>query len=428
MKNPVKNLSRRTLLSVVCLLSVSAVATAQSVPVETGSPLYSGFQMPTTGGNLHYALNLGERLSTGYSAQIGTVSATVISGDVGFITPSMRMPTTVRYTGGYLAITFGQPSAFFHDLQILQEYNTRRWKLAVSDSLTYLPETPTSGIFGIVGAGTSTGVTNAQGVLIPFATQLTNAVSGSVSRELTGKTTADATGLYSIQRFPGLIGGIQTNLYAAQGGVTHRIDAISSWGVQYSYDDFSYTSVAGSFQTQGVSGLYKRQLNRRFLVSLAAGPNIIGASSLTKQPTTLSYTVDTQAAYTGDLASAFQVSAAFKRSTTGGSGITFGSTDNTVSASVSRRLTRSMQASVMGNYTSTSGLLVLTSKQVNSQTEVGIAQINRAFTRTLSAFVSYTAEHQAIQGLFVGANPLIGLQQTFGFGVTYSPSPIHFGR
>lgn len=428
MKSPTKNLPRQALLCVLCFLSVSAVAAAQSVPVETGSPLYTGFQMPTAGGNLSYALSAGERLSTGYGPQIGTVSATVLSGNLGFITPSARMPTTVSYTGGYLFITFGQPSSFFHDFAISQAYNTKRWKLTLSDSLTYLPETPTSGIFGIVGAGTTTGVTNAQGVLIPFATQITNTVLGNATRELTGKTAATATGFYSIQRFPGLTGGIQTNVYSFQGGATHRIDAVSSWAALYSYDNFSYVSVDGAFQTQGVTAQYKRQLNRRFMVSVDAGPNIIGASALTKQPTTLSYTVDTQASYLGDLASAFVIDASFKRSTNGGSGITFGSTDNTVSADMSRRLTRSTQATIMGNYTSSSGLLLLTSKQVNAQTAVGSAQVNRAFTRTLSAFVSYTAQHQAIQGLYVGINPLIGLQQTIGFGITYSPSPIHLGR
>ncbi len=423
-----KILPRHPLLCLICVLSASAVAAAQGVPVQSGSPLYTGFQMPTAGGNLTYALSVGERLSTGYGPQIGTVSATVLSGDVGVITPSVRMPTTIRYTGGYLAVTFGQPSAFFHDFMISQAYNTKRWQYALTDSLTYLPETPTAGIFGIVGTGTSAGVTNAQGVIIPFATQISNSVSGNATFEMTGKTAATATGLYALQRFPGLTGGIQTDVYSFQGGVTHRIDAVSSWATTYAFNNFSYVSVPGAFQTQGVSGMYKRQMTRSLSVSLGAGPNVISASALTKQPTTLSYTVDAQASYQGNVASAFVADASFKRSTSGGSGITFGSTDNTVSVDVSRRLTRSMQAALMGNYTTTSGLLVITSQQVNSQTAVGSIQINRAFTRTLSAYFSYTAQHQAIQGLYIGINPLIGLQQTYGFGVTYSPSPIHLGR
>jgi len=423
-----KNLSRQPLLCLICVLSASVVAAAQSVPVQTASPLYTGFQMPTAGGNLSYALNLGERLTTGYGAQIGTASATVLSGDVGLITPSVRMPTTIRYTGGYLFVTYGQPSSFFHDFLISQAYITKRWHFDVSDTLTYLPETPASGIFGIVGTGTASGVTNAQGVIIPFATQIANTVLGDANFNITPKTTVTATGFYALQRFPGLTGGIQTDTYSGQGGITHRVDAVSSWATFYTYNNFSYISVPGSFETQGVTGQYKRQLNRKFAVTVAAGPNIISASPLTKQPTTLTYTVDAQATYQGNLASAFMADIGFKRSTNGGSGITFGSTDNTVSGDISRRLTRSMQATVTGNYTTTSGLLVLTSQQVNTQTGVGSAQINRAFTRTLSAYVSYAAQHQTIQGLYIGVNPLIGLQQTVGFGVTYSPSPIHLGR
>jgi len=423
-----KNLPSRTLLCVICFLSASAIAVAQSVPVQTGSPLYTGFQMPTIGGTLHYALNAGERVTFGYNAKIGTVSAATFSGNLGFITPSVRMPTTVSYTGGYLQTTYGQPSAFFQDFSITQAYNTRKWHFTASDAVRYLPETSASGVFGVLGTGTTTGVVTPQGVLVPYATRIENSVTVSASRELTGKTAADASGYYSIERFPGYTGGIQTNIYSLQGGATHRINGVSSFSANYHYNDFSYVYIVGDFQSQGVQAQYKRQLTRRFTVSAGAGPQVISASSLTKRPASISYTVDAQASYIGDLSSGFMVSGTFKRSTNGGSGITFGATTNTVAGNVTRRITRSTQATALGSYMSSTGLLLLTNQQVNTQSAVGSIQVNRAFTRTLSAFVSYSVQHQSVQGLYSGVTPLIGLQQTLGFGVTYSPSPIHLGR
>lgn len=423
-----RNLPRRTLLCVVCFLSASAVAAAQSVPVETGSPLYTGFQMPTVGGSLHYALNAGERVTFGYNQTQGTVSAATFSGNLGYITPSIRFPTTINYTGGYLQTTYGQPSAFFQDATISQAYQSRKWHLTLSDAVSYLPETSASGIYGVIGTGTNTGITTPQGVLVPYATRVENSVTGDAVREITGKTSLNGIGFYSIERFPGYSGGIQTNIYSLRGGVDHRLNTLSSFAVNYAYSNFSYLGVNGTFQTQGVQAQYKRQLTRSFSFAAAAGPQRTGASALTLRPASYSYTVDAQATYVGDVASAFAMNVSFIRSTNGGAGITFGAINNTVTGNITRRITRSTQATALGSYSTSTGLLLLTATQVDTKAAIGSVQVNRAFTRTLSAFVSYTAQHQSVQGLYIGVTPLIGLQQILGFGVTYSPSPIHLGR
>jgi len=428
MISPAKNPPRRTLLCVICFLSASAIAAAQSVPVETGSPLYTGFTMPTVGGSLHYALNAGERVTFGYNQQVGTVSAATISGNLGYITPSVRMPTTISVTAGYLQTTYGQPSAFFSDATFMQAYQTRKWHLMLSDAVSYLPETSSSGIYGVIGTGTATGVTTPQGVLVPFATRIENSVTGDAVREITGKTSLDGSAFYSIERFPGYTGGIQTNIYSFQGGVDHRINGLSQFAVTYAYSNFSYININGSFQTQGIQGQYRRQVTRRLNFAAAAGPQRTAASALTQRPTSYSYTVNAQATYLGDLASAFAANVSFIRSTNGGAGITFGAINNTLTGNVTRRITRSTSATALGSYSTSNGLLLLTATEVDTKSAIGSIQVNRAFTRTLSAFISYTAQHQSVQGLYIGVTPLIGLQQILGFGVTYSPSPIHLGR
>ena len=424
-----KTFSKPTLLCVICFISAAFAARGQSVPAETGSPVYTGFSVPTIGGTLHYALSAGGREVFGYTKQQGTITDGTFSGNVGLLTASVRMPTTLTYTGGYIVTTNSQiPSAFFHDFSIAQAYNTRKWRVDVSDNLRYLPDTPASGIYGVVGAGTSTGVTTSQGALIPFATRIDNTAMGTLTVQLTGKTSIDGTGLYSLQRFPGYSGGIQTNNWAIAGGPNHRIDALQSAGASYRYDNFSYININGSFDSQGGTLLYKRQWTRKLNVSLAGGPQYISASSITNRPSQLSYNADIMTTYVGSLEHGLTMSGSYKRATSGGSGLTYGSINDTFTGTTSGRLTRSLTMTALGTYSRSTGLTLITNTQVNTQTAVGSVQANRAFTRTLSAFVSYTALHQSVQGLYSGPTPLIGLQQVLGFGVTYSPSPVHLGR
>ncbi len=415
-----------------CFLPAARLAVGQSVPVRSGSPLYTGFQLPTIAGTLHYSLSAAERVTFGYDNTVGTVSAATFSGNVGLITPSKTKPTDLSASIGYLATTGGgQPSAFFTDFMISQSYNTRSWKLRLSDSLRYLPETPSSGLSGIAGVGdlgTSVPGIPTQGVLIPFATRIENSVNGDVTRVITGKTTASITGGYSLERFPGYSGGIQTDIYSGRGTVTHRIDGRSSVAGSYHYSRFGYVGVNGTFQAQGVSVQYKKQLNRRFSVDLGGGPQIISKSTLTGRPASISYTADVQATYIGSIASALTMSASYKRSSNGGSGLTFGAINDTVSGNISRRITRSLNVSALGTYSHSTGLQLITQSQINAESVVGSVQANRAITEKLSIYASYTAQHQSIQGTNYKGTPLNGLQQVLGIGITYSPSPFHLGR
>ncbi len=377
-------------------------------------------------------MSAAERVTFGYNNTVGTVSAATFSGNVGLITPSKRMPTDLTASVGYLATTGGgQPSAFFTDFMISQQYNTKSWKLTLGDSLRYLPETPSSGLLGVNGIGnvgtTTTGIPS-QGVLIPFATRIENSSNADITRVITGKTSATATGSYSLERFPGYTGGIQTDVYSAAGSVNHRIDALTSIGGTYHWTRFSYVGVNGAFESQGASVQYKKQVNRRLTLNLGGGPQIISASSLTGRPASISYTADLQATYLGSVASAFTMSASYKRSTNGGSGLTFGAINDTVSGNISRRITRSLNVSALSTFSHSTGLQLITQSQIDAESFSGSAQANRAITEKLSVYVSYTAQHQSITGTNYTGSPLNGLQQVLGIGVTYSPSSVHLGR
>jgi hypothetical protein len=418
--------------SFVCLISAALQAAGQSVPVQTGSPLYSGFELPKVAGTLRYSVSGSERVSFGSIDQNGNLSSATISGNLGLITPSVTKPTTVTYSAGYLITTGGsQPSQFFNDLLVSQGYNKRHWKIKVTDSFRYLPDTPAAGLSGIAGVGdlgaTAPG-TPSQAVLIPYATRIENSVNGDINYVFTGKTSATGTVAYNLERFPGYTGGLQYDVYAANGNVIHRLDARTSIGGAYHYSHFTYVSYTGSFDSQGADVVFKRQLSRNFLIALSGGPQIISGSSLTHRPDSVSYAADLSATYIGSVASGLTATVSYKRSANGGSGLTFGAINDTVSGSLSRRITRSLQFSALGTYAHATGLQLITNNQITSKSTVGSLQVNRAIRETFSIYLSYTAQDQSLTGSNYTGKPLTGLRQVVGVGVTYSPRVIHLGR
>ena len=105
-----------------------------------------------------------------------------------------------------------------------------------------------------------------------------------------------------------------------------------------------------------------------------------------------------------------------------------GAETDSLFASISRRLAQSLQGSASVNYAHNTSLDVLSTDSLDTQSVVGSAQLSRALTRTISAYASYSAQHQISQGVAQGIAPLQGLVQTLAFGVTYSPSEVRLGR
>ena len=109
--------------------------------------------------------------------------------------------------GGILIGNSGQPSTFFQSHSFSQVLSTKHWNIDVADNVSYLPESPVSGLSGIPGVGDvgvdpiSVGPNSGIGVLTNYGPRVSNSASVSVSRTLTGHISAQASGLYAIQRF-----------------------------------------------------------------------------------------------------------------------------------------------------------------------------------------------------------------------------------
>src|SRR5208283_489942 len=91
-----------------------------------------------------------------------------------------------------------------------------------------------------------------QGVLTDYSTRVSNAASGTLSINLTGKTSLNGTGVYAITRFLGNSSGfgLDSNQESGGGGFSHRFNVRNTLSGNYSYSTYTYRLGQPGFTTQ----------------------------------------------------------------------------------------------------------------------------------------------------------------------------------
>jgi hypothetical protein len=425
-------LLRTAFFLVMPLLPIGRAAFGQAIPTAEAAPISTGFALPSTQGTLRYSIGVNESISTGYYGT-GTDSATGVSGNVGFISGSSVYPFSLVFSGGDSWSTTGQPSTYYLNLGLSQVINTRNWNFILSDTVSYLPQTPAIGLSGVPGTGDigvppiQVGVDTGQGVLTAYSARVSNAVSLSAQLKLTGKTSLQASGVYSTLYFLGnSAGGVNTASESGSIGLSHRIDARNSVSANFGYSQFTYGVGQPTVTSQTATGQFSHQLTRQLAISLAAGPQWSTYTAISPSvPTSINLFVGATATYSSQFAS---YSLSYSRGTNSGSGIVQGARSDSVSARATRTFAGVWNGSVFASYTRTTSLVPIgLAGSLAPETEVGGVQVSRAIARSLSTYASYTLENQTTQGAPGATNVFSGLYKVAAFGLTYSPSPIHVG-
>jgi len=328
------------------------------------------------------------------------------------------------------------------NLGFSQVANVGRWNFVLSDSVSYLPGTAVAGLSGVPGTGdlglspVQIGGDIGQGVLTNFSNRVSNVAAGSVQRQLTAKTSVSGSGSYSTMRFlsstvnsaSSSSAGLDNGSWTAGGGMSHQIDPRNSFGGNYSYSKSSYPGntlgvSTPTFVSQTASADYSHQFTRKLTVNAAAGPQWISLGSA-GSGSAISLFADIAASYAGKSAVA---SLAFTRSSNSGYGVTGGAVSNSAIFNVSRTFAVVWRASATSSYVRSSNLPVPGVAPFNINTAVEAVQVSRAILRSLSAYGSYTLEHQSLPSAPT-ADLFSGLSHVVSFGLTYSPSSLHLGR
>lgn len=438
------SLKFRVFLALFAAASILPVAYGQAAPATSLSPTV-GPGLPSLDGSFHYALSASELFQTGYNRS-GVGLTTSLSGDAAYNNKSQVLPFGMIYAGGLLmGNEYRQTVRTFQNLAISQGLVTGKWILGITDSVSYLPQSPTLGLSGIPGVGDlgtlpiqgpSTGP--AGGVLTNNSTSVSNDLNGSIERRLSGRTSVSGTGSWLILRFPDNNTGLGNTQIVGEAGLNHQIDARDTVSGNVNYSVYTYgAGIQLTMISKGISGAFQRVLSRTLSMSASAGPEWISSSDSALLPSRVTTSGNFSLSYMGEFTNA---SVSYARGVNGGSGVQPGALSNTVGVVLSRSYGRDWMGSLTGNYTHSSGLLLTDAVAGQAESALGLgyaggtvnlvyggAQVSRRLGRSLSAYLSYNLQHQSVTNSLAQQNAYSGFTQTVGIGITFSPRSTRLG-
>jgi hypothetical protein len=439
----------RIVVSVLILIMASS-AHGQAVPSGASTPIStigSGPNLPTLDGIFHYALSASEAIQYGYYGPGEVTNSTILSGDAAYTGKSEVTPFNLLFTGGViLANQEGQTTYGYVSGTVSQGLITPKWALNISDSLSFLPQSPTVGLSGIPGTGDlgAAPVSNpvqgpAGGILSNAGNRVANTLSGSVERQISRDTSVSGVGMWSVLHFldnTDTTGGLDSDQISGTVALNQRLDARSSASVSAVYSTFNYSGFNGGLpepdiESRGINVSYQRLLSRSLSVSVSAGPQWISSANSTFIPSSLNAAATAGLSYSRGFTSA---AIAYSHGVNAGSGVLPGAISDTVYASVGHTYGRKWLASLNGGYAHSSGLTqIITGGSTVATHEVydtafGGVQVTRRFGVHFSGYVSYEAQNQSNNFSLPTQDVLNGTSQTFGIGVTFTPRSTRLGQ
>lgn len=423
------------IVSGLLLLPLCAIGQVQTpAPVTNTMPTNDfGFNLPTHLGTLSYSLTGSELVGTGYGDG-SFASSTALSGDLAYLSSSENAPFSMIYSGGYLYSTIpgSIASSTFQNLALSQVFKTKSWVFVGSDAVSYLPESPTTGLSGIAGVGdigtipVQTGLGPAQDILTNYSRRVSNGLQGSATWQATPSLAFEGSGSWNVLRFLDSASGLDLNEYDGSFGPSYRIDARNQIGVSANYSYSSYPNYTGyRIESKGATLNYTRAWSRRFSTTFSLGPEITHGLTIQPLPTRVNFAGTASATYATRTTGIY---ASYSRAVNAGSGVVFGALSDTATVGMNRPINRDWAVSINGGYSHNTDLVALAGESPTFADVFGSIQVSRKISESLSAFGSYTGIDQSIHNLPGASNAFNGLNHTFSVGITFAPAPLIRGH
>lgn len=403
-------------LVALCFLG-SAVSFAQVDPSATGSTA-------APGNNLVYAFRYGQAAQ--FSSQLATQQTSNLSATLDYQNREQRYPFSVQYGGGYIW-TLSGPSyqaGQFHRLLLTQGVDFRRWKINLSDNVSYLPQSPTVGFSGIPGIGEIIGLPNpspstGQTILSSSTHVVDNIGSGEIEHSFSYATTGSIGGNYELLRFP-YNDGININNVSGIAQLGRRISGRTTVAARALYTQHSYPGTTITISTgTALLGVHHRW-TRTLSTDIAAGPQKIQSSISTLIPSSLSYAVNGGLNYQRRLS---EFDANYSHGTNGGSGYLIGGTIDMLNGNLTHQFGPNSQVGFMGGFNRTSAL----NGTGATTAEYGGMQGTWRVAGNLILFANYSVMNQS-SSLSLPGTVLTDLRNIIGFGFGYSSREVRLRR
>lgn len=410
---------------------------------SSGGPNFSAVD-----GVLHYALSASEIIQYGFYGAGQVSHSTALSGDVAYASKSTSHPFGMLVAGGViLQNEESQGTTYYLNTSVSQGLQTVHWVFSISDSFSYLPQSPTLGLSGIPGVG-DLGATPVQGpsegpaggILSEAGNRYVNLLAGSAERQISHNTSISGSGSWAVLSFLGdnAGGGLDSDQVSATVALNRRIDARSSASLSGVYSTVMYSGATSGptepdIETRGINVSYQRLMSRELSVSVSAGPQWISSSDSTLIPSRVNAAATASISYSRKLTNA---SIGYSHGVNAGSGVIPGAISDSFSASVGHTYGRKWVASLSGAYSRSAGLtLQSTGNSAAATNEIfdttfGGAQLTRSFNTHFSGYLSYGIQNQSTNYSAIASaqNAFHGTSQTFGIGVSFTPRSTRLGQ
>jgi hypothetical protein len=378
------------------------------------------------------ALEVSEFGQTGIFAG-KTLSVSHVGGSVGVAQRWKRYDLIFTYDG---AETFYQPYYYngLHNLPyqqgaIAQEFFAGRWTFRLRDDALYSWGPAFGSLFaaGPALAGQNNLLDSIQPSLAAggtiqtaLARQFSDTALGEIDYAHSRRTTLTLLASFGLMKFldPGYVDN--QNL-TGRVGYNYALSAKNSIALTYDHSRINFIGAAGRLQTDLAEMEFARKVTGRLSFQVAAGPQLIHSyfvgSAQTRQ---LSWSATSSLTYqwrhTG-------YSLSYFRGVTAGSGVLFGSSIQTVTATASHEFTRFWSGSVHGGYALNKALITGTSFASRFDDWFAGVDLNRQIGRQVRLGLSYGFQQQTSGN---GICPVLscGLARPFSeYGVTLSWHP-----
>jgi len=320
----------------------------------------------------------------------------------------------------------------------------QRFTLTFLDQFSYSPE-PSLGaggfgdLNGSLGLGSS--FTPSQGILTTREQNVNNSFLTQLDARLSGRSSLTFAGGYSLLHYFNSANPSYGDILF-RGGYNYQMTRKDTVALIYQFSDIHYTNFDQSINLNTMQVSYGRRVTGRLAFQVASGPQFAhfqtpitssvvgsGSGSPTTSPASQVYwSLDSSLQYGFNRTN---VGALYSHGVNGGGGVLAGSLADTVSASVNRQWTRTLNASGTFGYSRNSGLGVAGTASPTHQTFnywFGGVQVSHPWGRELSLEGSYRLQYQNSTSSFcVGVSCGTGIiVHELSFGVDWRRQPIPF--
>jgi hypothetical protein len=369
-------------------------------PVASASTTVTGGLAPSVGDSgdtqrqITAGLNFSELFDSNFQNLAGTPGwdeLSTIGGHLELHRLGAGTDLMVHYIGGgYIDAQNSQNDSSYHQLEVSEILQFRRWTLSLDNLFAYLPDAS----FGFGGAGGGLGLTLVNPFVPPSQTILTNAgqrlsntALAQVQYEASPRSAWTFGGSYGLLHFtqPGFL---DSSDIGASAGYNYSLTARDVLGVSYAFTAFRFSPAIESINSHSVQVTYGRHISNRLMFQAGAGPQLYNVTNIFSPSTGVHTSWEANANLSYQVGGT-SLAGNFSHGITGGSGILTGASTNVAGFSASHQFGHWTTLSGSVGYSTNSSLQLVGIPAVSFDGVYANAGINRQVSRSFSVNANY---------------------------------------